>query len=458
MTLPDEDANALFASTFAEIQQHPWIRPVCFSLQRRSKEVYAMLTQRLGFPKIRGHEALVVAFLLDALGTGLYLPFSLLYFQRIAGLALPAIGTTLTLATILTLPMNPITGALVDRFGAKPLVVASQLLQTTGFLGYLIVHNLPLLFSTAFLVTAGNRVFYAASTVLITEVAGRDERDRWYGFVGATQSVGLTAGGLLAGFVVALSGANGYRALILANILSFLLMAISLHWHKTAPRPRLHLEAAELHGYRVVLADRPFLVLVACNVIFALCSFLLSIGLPLYATETLNISTVGVGVLFAFSSLLTICTQTLTVRLLESSRRTRSLVIASLFWVVGCVLFAIAPLLPHILLLPYLFGTVALYTVAGLIAGPTSTALAAASGPSHLQGRYIALHQFSWGVAAAIAPSMFTLLYALGPAYPWIALAGSALFTGLLMVRLEPHLSAEATQVHDQVHSKIDDH
>ena len=53
-----------------------------------------MLTRRLGFPKIRGHEALVLAFLLDALGTGLYLPFSLLYFQRIAGLALPAIGVT----------------------------------------------------------------------------------------------------------------------------------------------------------------------------------------------------------------------------------------------------------------------------------------------------------------------------------------------------------------------------
>jgi MFS family permease len=126
--------------------------------------------------------------------------------------------------------------------------------------------------------------------------------------------------------------------------------------------------------------------------------------------------------------------------------------------VVGGVLFAIAPLLPHILLLPYLFGTVALYTVAGLIAGPTSTALAAASSSSHLQGRYIALHQFSWGVAAAIAPSMFTLLYTFGPACPWVALAGTALVTGLLMIRLEPHLSAQATHGHDEVHPKVDDH
>src|SRR5260370_8147979 len=107
-----------------------------------------MLTQRLGFPKIRGHEALVVAFLLDALGTGLYLPFSLLYFQKIAGLALPAIHLTLTLATVLTLPMNPLTGTLADRFGGKPLVVSSQLLHAIGFLCYLTAPTLPSLSST----------------------------------------------------------------------------------------------------------------------------------------------------------------------------------------------------------------------------------------------------------------------------------------------------------------------
>jgi Na+/melibiose symporter-like transporter len=248
----------------------------------------------------------------------------------------------------------------------------------------------------------------------------------------------------LAGFVVALAGASGYRALILANVLSFLLTAISLCWHKTSRSP---LETAELGGYRAVLADRPFLVLVACNVVFALCPFLLSIGLPLYATETLKTSTVVVGALFAFSSLLTICLQTLVVRLFETWRRTRALAVASLLWIVGCVLFALAPLIPPVLLTPFLFATVALYTLASLIAGPITTALAVARSPAHLQGRYVAVHQFSWGLAAAIAPIMFTLLFALGPAWPWIALAGPVLVTGLLMIRLESHLSTRATQV-----------
>jgi len=138
------------------------------------------------------------------------------------------------------------------------------------------------------------------------------------------------------------------------------------------------------------------------------------------------------------------------VRLFEAYRRTRALAAASLLWVVGCALFALAPLLPSALLIPYLFVTVALYTLANLIAGPIMTALAVARSPAHLQGRYVAVHQFSWGLAAAIAPIMFTLLFALGPAWPWVALAGPALVTGLLMVRLESHLSVPVKHVHDE--------
>jgi MFS family permease len=177
---------------------------------------------------MRGREPLVLAFLIGSLGTGLYQPFSLLYFQKIAQLDLPSIGGVLTIATLLTLPVNPITGSLVDRFGARRLVVVSQILQAIGFLGYLAVRDIPLLFATAFLVTIGNRVFYAAATTLIAEVAGQGEQDRWYGFVGATQNVGLVVGGGLSGLIVTFGGPNGYRALILANVCSLLLMALTL--------------------------------------------------------------------------------------------------------------------------------------------------------------------------------------------------------------------------------------
>lgn len=429
------------------------------------------LLQLSGIPRIQGRKALVLAFLIDALGTGLYQPFSLLYFQKIAQLDLPAIGVALTVATILTLPVNPITGSLVDRFGARRLVVVSQLLQAIGFLGYLFVRTTPLLFATALLVTAGNRIFYAAATTLIAAVAGHDERDRWFGFVGATQNIGLLVGSMLSGLIVTFGGSNGYRALILANVCSFLLMALALCWRRAAHQPKDRVEdlsmdrvedlsdvsrrrrapASERFGYRVVLADRPFLVLVACNVVFALCPLMMSLGLPIYATVTLKLSTTTVGALFAFNSLLVICTQTVTVRLLESFRRTRSLLVACLLWIVGCLLFALAPLIPSVLLIPSLFGAVAIYTLAGMIAGSMSAALAAASSPVHTLGRYMALFEFAWGIAGAIAPAMFAWLNAASPSRTWIALMGPVLAVGPLLLWLEAHLSVPALSVRRSV-------
>jgi MFS family permease len=431
---------------------------------------------------MRGHEPFVLAFLIDSLGTGLYQPFSLLYFQKIAQLDLPSTGGVLTIVTILTLPVNPITGSLVDRFGAKRFVVLSQILQAIGFLGYLIVRDIPMLFATAFLVTTGNRVFYAAATTLIAEIAGKGEQDRWYGFVGVTQNVGLIVGGLLAGLIVTFGGSNGYRALILANVCSFLLMALALCWRRTAhqsnelvegpsgdqPLDRPYGQVEDLHdaslrrraaaservGYRVVLADRPFLVLMTCNVIFALCPLMMSLGLPIYATETLKLSTAMVGALFAFSSLLVICTQTVAVRLLEPFRRTRSLLFACLLWIASCLLFAQAPLIPSLLLIPYLFGAVAIYTFASMIAGTMSASLAATSSPAHMLGRSMALFELAWGIAGAITPALFAWLNTANPSRVWIVLMGSVLLVCPLLIWLEARLSARALSIRRLVEVK----
>lgn len=84
-----------------------------------------MLATRLSLPRACGACGFIVALLIDALGTGLFLPFSLLYFKAAAGLSLPAMGLALTIATFLTLPMTSITGALVDSLGARRIVCAS---------------------------------------------------------------------------------------------------------------------------------------------------------------------------------------------------------------------------------------------------------------------------------------------------------------------------------------------
>ncbi len=150
-----------------------------------------LFAQRLGLPHIRGAGSFVVATLLDILGTGLFLPFSLLYFHLVIGLPLSTVGLALSLATIITVPMVPFSGILVDRFGAKWVVVASQFLQGAGIFGYLIVNGAAMLVGMALLVAAGQSLFWSAHFTLVAQIATPNERDRWYGLAAATGCGGV---------------------------------------------------------------------------------------------------------------------------------------------------------------------------------------------------------------------------------------------------------------------------
>ena len=78
---------------------------------------------------IRGGAALVGSLLLTSLGSGLFLPLSLVYFTRLTDIPLALLGTLLGAANAITIPVPLCAGALADRFGARPVVIGAQALQ-----------------------------------------------------------------------------------------------------------------------------------------------------------------------------------------------------------------------------------------------------------------------------------------------------------------------------------------
>ncbi len=401
--------------------------------------------RRLGLPTTRGAEGFLLALLIDALGTGLYAPFSLLYFHRAIGLPLAEVGLTLTVATTVSLVLNPIAGTLVDRFGARRVVIASQLLQALGFLGYFFVRDLVLLGLAACLVSGGTRMFWASYASLVAAVALPEERDRWYGLAGGAHNLGAGLGGLLAGVLVAVGTTGVYRVLVVADGVSYLIAAALLTFGLREVG-RAPVGEVARGGYRDVLRDRPFLGLAASNIIFALCSVMITVGLPVYVTEALGVPGWVVGATFALNTLVLATAQTLTVRLIEPYRRTRSLITAALIWGVACGFFALALALPQGWRTPYLFFAVTAYAVGELVQAPTANALAATASPAALRGRYLATFQLSWGIASALAPALFTLLFTVQATLPWLALASLAAVTALGLRYLEPHLPPDAVR------------
>ncbi len=176
------------------------------------------LARRTGFTGFRKHRSLLAAMWVNAFGAGMFFPFAMLYYQAATSLSVATIGVALASATLVTLVATPVTGSLVDRFGARQFVVIGQCLEVAGFAGYLFVSSSLTLFAAALFATSGARVFYASISALVAALSDGSERDRLYGFVGVTQSIGATASGFAASIVIGSTGIGGFRAAILGNI------------------------------------------------------------------------------------------------------------------------------------------------------------------------------------------------------------------------------------------------
>ncbi len=240
---------------------------------------------------------LFLALGINAFGAGMFFPFAIIYYQAVTSLPVASIGLALTSATLITLAVNPVTGVLVDRFGARRLVVLSHCLEATGFAAYLAVSSALSLFLAALLATAGARMFYASSSTLIAEMAAGADRDRWYGLVGITQSIGASLSGVLASLVLGSTGVGGFRIIIVVNIGCLLVSAALIHRGRSA-RPHQRMDSSST-GYRAILRDKVFLTVIGGNLLFVLASMLMGIGFAVYVTEALDAPLWSVGAIGA---------------------------------------------------------------------------------------------------------------------------------------------------------------
>ena len=132
----------------------------------------------------------------------------------------------LSVVTAFGLAVTPIAGSLVDRIGARQMLVASQIICAVGYAGLLFVpESVPLLLLTAGLITVGECVFWVGYPNLVSQIADEDHRDRWFAFMGMSRTAGFGLGGLIAAGVIAIVGTHGYRVLLGTNVCTFAIAA-----------------------------------------------------------------------------------------------------------------------------------------------------------------------------------------------------------------------------------------
>jgi MFS family permease len=371
---------------------------------------------------MRGLHRLAIAAGVDSLGSGIFVPFTIPYFLVVADLGLVGIGTALSVAALAGVPAGMMAGPLVDRFGATALVVVCNLLRGLGFLAYLWVSTPWQLALVAAVVYWADGAWLPAQGALVVDLAGLDQQPRWFALIRSTRNAALGLGAMIAASVVAF-GAVGYQALAVGNAVSYLAVAVLIGtWPKAralAGRGAAVARPPVEGGYRRVLRDRPFTLLVLANGFFVVLIYALVLLVPAYVGLTLPEHAWLPGALFTVNTVLVVFTQPLVVRWTEHRAETAVLRLAAGVWVVCfCALGLSAFLAPGPAMIAMFLGVV-IFTAGELLFAPTSSAFAARLAPPALRGRYLGVNQLSWGLAMVVAPALFTILLSRGPVWPW---------------------------------------
>ena len=409
------------------------------------------MLERLGFPRVGEHKRFVGAIVVDTLGSGLFMPITILYFLAVSPLSLVEIGGALSVSALLTLPAALLVGTLVDRYGPRRLMLAGNLVQAAGMVAYLYVDTFWALALWTAVLNVGRQCFWGSFGNTVTAITAPGERELWFGFLQAMRNLGYAVGGVLAGIAVQVGTQDAFRAVVVANAASFVLAWFLL---LAVPDHRVpHHDDAPVGGWADVLRDRSYSRLVLAQYGYVLGVMVLNFALPVYAAETAGLPGWVVGAIFTLNTVMVGLGQGLAVRAMVGRRRSRMMALAQLFFAASYVMFILAGVLPVWLGVVIVLVASAVYTCGELTGGPVLSAVAAEAAPDHLRGRYLSLFQLSWAVGGVLAPAAYTFLLDHGRDTLWLVLLGVAAVAGGYATRLWRVVPSASLSVTDRATS-----
>ncbi|MFN8097558.1 MAG: MFS transporter [Dermatophilaceae bacterium] len=408
------------------------------------------MLRRLGFPDASRHRALVAGIGIDALGSGVFMPISVLYFLRTTNVDLAEIGLALGIAGAVAIPFILVSGALVDRFGARTLLLTSNLVQAAGYAGYVFARELWAIVAVSALAAVGQSAFWSSYSPMVAAATEPGEREVWFGFLGALRNIGFAVGGVLASAVMQIDSAVAYRAMVLVNAASYLLAFLVLLGVRTGGRVVADMpNGGEGAGgaWRLVLRDRAYLLLVASNVSYALCTISLVVAMPVYTLATLRLPGWVSGAILTANTILVGVGQGLVVRAMDGHRRRDIIVTGQMTYAAGFVAVAACGWLPRWVAVAGIFVAVVVYTLGELLSGPPLSAVAVEAAPEALRGRYLAAYQLSWNAANIAAPVVLLGLLAHDRVSVWVFLVAVAVAGGALVAACARRMPAATIRV-----------
>ncbi len=400
---------------------------------------------------------LISTVVFSSIGTGLVLPFMVVYLHEVRGIPLETVGLLLALQAGIGIAVVPPIGALIDRVGPR-LVYASSALAL--MVGDILVSQATGVVSAAiaFLFLGyGFGVIWPASGAMIGNLIPSAQRQRYFGINFTLLNLGIGIGGIVGGQFVDVHRAETFVTVYLLDAASYLPALVILLWFlRTVGGPVAHPEdsVVEKPSYLSLLRDKNLRALLILVAVAALVSYpQLNAGMPAFARALGEILTQGLGYAFAANTLVIVLLQLFVLQRIEGRRRTRVAVVMAATWALSWALLGATALVPGTVAATILLaGCAAVFGLGETMLQPTTSAMVNDLAPDHLRGRYNALSSLMFSGAFVVGPIVASVLIGgnLGAVYIAFLLGGCA-FLAVIALWVERRIPARVNGVRDEV-------
>jgi predicted MFS family arabinose efflux permease len=346
---------------------------------------------------------LSVVMLVNRMGT-MVLPFMTLYMTESRGVSISKAGFVMTMFGLGAICGAFIGGKLTDKFGFYYIQLFSLFGGGVMFLVLSQVTEYNTILLVTFLLSFVNEAFRPANASAIAHFSHESNRTRSFSLNRLAINLGWAVGGSIGGFVASKS----YYLLfwidgltnIGAAVLLWLLLAPSKN--KDSARKPVPYTGSVKSAYK----DKPYLVFIVLNTLFAICFFQTFTTIPLYFKQDLLMKESQIGIIMAINGLLIGILEMVIVHKLESKGGILSNIIRGVFLV--ALAFVALNLLPGMFALAMVF--IILLTVGEMVGMPFMNTYWIDRANNSNRGQYAALFTMSWAVAQVVGPGMGALI------------------------------------------------
>jgi len=377
---------------------------------------------------------------LNYLGYGLVLPFEIIYLHQIRGFSTATAGLVLAATMGSSAIITPPTGALVDRYSARGLVIAGSLASALGYAGFAFAERPWQGFACSIVGGAGLGAAATANRTLVVRLITPEQRAAAFALNRVAGNFGIGAGATVAGFVVAAAQVLStfqilyvFDAVTSAGLALIVLAAV--------PSPRAEITTADDGngtGFRAVARDRVFLVVIAANIVLVVVghTFFSNI-LPPFAKAHTPIGPAEIGIIILVNTAFIVIAQIPAVRLVARMRRTHAFALTAALFAVALLAVLSATLTQSEFAATAILAAVALVLACAeiahiLVLGPLVSDMA----PAHLLGRYLSLYSLTFSGSLALGPAIGGVLLQSNPDAIWWGGALAALLAGVVLLGL----------------------